>query len=55
MMPYLLVVIAVFSALWTFKDAVRRQNRNALIWAVAVFSFWIIVFPVYLWARRRAR
>lgn len=53
-MPYLLVVIAALSAVWTFKDAARREDRNAVIWAVAVFSFWIIVFPVYLYARRRA-
>lgn len=53
-MPYLLVIIAIVSALWTFKDAARRRDRNAVIWAVAVFSFWIVMLPVYLWVRRRA-
>jgi hypothetical protein len=56
----MIFAIALGSALMVFWNSRRRGEAYALVWAGAVFLFWIVALPVYLgrrvvWGRRKIR
>lgn len=51
---YVLIVsigLVLLCAAWVFVDA-RRRGMDGGAWAAGVLLLWIIVFPIYLFARR---
>lgn len=46
------IIISIWMIVWTYKDAEKRQNPNAALWAVMVFLFGWIAFIVYLFIRK---
>lgn len=54
MFPILALVImalVVFTAVWVYRDATSRGNKDAAIWTVGSLIAWPIVLIVYLIVR----
>lgn len=46
------LILSIWMIVWTYKDAEKRQNPNAALWAILVFLFGWIAFIVYLFVRK---
>jgi hypothetical protein len=55
MLSSILFWIALISAVLVYRDARRRWLNYPLCWAGAVFGFWIVALPVYVWIRKKGR
>ncbi len=53
-MVYLIQVVSLVAALWTFFDSQQRGYSfgRGLLWAVGVFLLVIVFLPLYLRSRR---
>lgn len=47
------LLVQVGLAYWTYKDAKKRGNSNAALWAVLVFFFTLIALLVYILTQRK--
>lgn len=48
----IMLALSIWMIVWTYKDAQKRNNPNAVLWAVLVFFFGLIPFIVYLFVRK---
>jgi len=47
----LLLLVPILAALWVYRDAMSRNNPNAVIWTVGTVLAWFAVLIVYLIVR----
>lgn len=50
--PIVMLAISIIIAIWIYKDATRRGNPQAAIWALLGFFFGVIGLVVYLVVRK---
>lgn len=45
------IILYIWMVVWTYKDATKKNNPNALLWAVLVLIFQFVAFIIYLFVR----
>lgn len=45
------VIFYIWSIVWTYKDGMKKNNPNTILWTVLVFLFGFIAFIIYLLIR----
>ena len=52
LVPLVVLVTSVIIAVWAYRDAEDRGDRNAVLWAIIGFVFNVVGLLIYLLARR---
>jgi len=53
--PTVLIIVALLSAAGVLRDARRHAVPAPFLWTTAVFLFWIVALPAYVWRTRHAK
>jgi phosphotransferase system glucose/maltose/N-acetylglucosamine-specific IIC component len=48
----LYLIFYIWSIVWTYKDGMKKNNPNTILWTVLVFLFGFIAFIIYLLIRK---
>jgi len=53
LVPLVMLVTSVIIAVWVYRDAEDRGDRNAVLWSVLGFIFNLVGLLIYLLARKQ--